>query len=101
MKPETLARTSTVSTASKRPVYSSHSVMVFCSGRAATTDGGGGAAPAAGLPSQPTKAWAASNRKAKGIPRVIGFSSNMRGEHLVITPASRNRRPGNRSMHGR
>ena len=53
MKPDTRARTSTVSTAAKRPVYSSHSVIVFCSGCETVTGGGGGAAPATGLLSQP------------------------------------------------
>jgi hypothetical protein len=32
MKPETRGRTSTVATAAKRPVYSSHSVISLCSG---------------------------------------------------------------------
>src|SRR5262252_6401217 len=43
MNPETRARTSTCSTATKRPVYSSHSVIVFCSGCATVTGGAGGA----------------------------------------------------------
>ena len=45
-----------------RPVYSSHSVIFFCSGRATVTAGGLGAAPAAGLPSQPASRWDVSNR---------------------------------------
>ena len=53
MKPDTRARTSTVATATNRPVYSSHSVIVFCIGFETVTGGGGGAAPAPGLLSQP------------------------------------------------
>ena len=75
MKPETLARTSTLATAVKRPVYSSHSVTVFCSGRATVTGGGGGAELAAGLPSQPASNWAMSSIEPRTVARVIEFSS--------------------------
>src|SRR5262249_40828861 len=70
-KPETLARTSTVSTAAKRPVYSSHSVMSFCTGRATVTDGAGGAAVAAGLLSQPISHDAVMNRESCRNARTI------------------------------
>ena len=40
--PEIRARTSTVSTELKRPVYSSHSTTFFSTGFATDTDGGGG-----------------------------------------------------------
>src|SRR5262252_7219254 len=72
-KPETLARTSTVSTAAKRPVYSSHSVMSFCTGRATVTDGAGGAAVAAGLLSQPTSHDAVMNRQSSRNARTIAL----------------------------
>src|SRR5579862_76412 len=71
MKPETLARTSTVSKAVKRPVYSSHSVMLFCSGCATVTVGGGGEL-AAGLRSQPANTLAISMRETKGTMRFMG-----------------------------
>src|ERR1700690_3376304 len=75
MKPETRARTSTDSNAVKRPVYSSHSVMVFCSGRATVTGGGGGAAPATGLRSQPASSWGVSRMEHRAIARIMAFSS--------------------------
>ena len=74
MKPDTLARTSTVSTAWKRPVYSSHSVMDFCSGWATVTGGGGGAAVAAGL-SQPASITAETSRELNRIARAIELAS--------------------------
>src|ERR1700686_2964225 len=74
MKPETRARISTVSNGVKRPVYSSHSVMLFCSGCATVTAGGGGEL-AAGLPSQPASAGARSSRATKGTMRFMGFIS--------------------------
>src|ERR1700730_11111181 len=74
-KPETLARTSTVSTAVKRPVYSSHSVMTFCNGRATVTGGAGGAAEAAGLLSQPANHNAMTNRELSRNARPIEFVS--------------------------
>src|SRR5215813_12966037 len=81
MKPETRARTSTLSTATNRPVYSSHSVICFCNGRATVTGGGGGAAPAACLLSQPVSAWAASARKPNKAARMMtagmGLSSGI------------------------
>ncbi len=70
MKPETRARTSTVSTAVNRPVYSSHSVIVFWSGRATVT-GGGEAAVSAGLRSQPAKPCAARTSRPNETPRTI------------------------------
>src|SRR5579863_9018260 len=72
MNPETLARTSTVSNGVKRPVYSSHSVMLFCSGCATVTVGGGGPELAAGLRSQLANMLAISNRETKGTMRFIG-----------------------------
>src|SRR5258708_35231257 len=72
-KPEALARTSTVSTAAKRPVYSSHSVMSFCTGRATVTDGVGGAAVAAGLLSQLTNHDAVTNRESNNNARSIAL----------------------------
>src|SRR5262249_52143812 len=76
MNPETRARTSTCSTAAKRPVYSSHSVIVFCNGWATVTGGGGGAEPVAGLLSQLASACATRTREPHRIARVIGsFSS--------------------------
>src|SRR5215467_9020043 len=81
MKPETRARTSTLSTATNRPVYSSHSVICFCNGRATVTGGGGGAAPAACLVSQPVSAWATSARKPNKAARMMtagmGLSSGI------------------------
>src|SRR6266700_3615560 len=74
-KPETLARTSTVSTAVKRPVYSSHSVMIFCNGRATVTGGAGGAPEAACLLSQPTNHNAMTNREISRNVRPIEFVS--------------------------
>src|SRR5258706_7395396 len=73
MKPETLARTSTVSTAAKRPVYSSHSVIVFCSGLAVVTGGAGGGALVARPLSHPTKMCAVRSRATWGNARVIGY----------------------------
>src|SRR5580700_3187698 len=72
MNPETLARISTVSNGVKRPVYSSHSEMLFCSGCATVTVGGGGPELAAGLPSQPASRLAISNRETKGTMRFMG-----------------------------
>ena len=68
MKPDTRARTSTVSTAVKRPVYSSHSATTLGIGFATVTAGGDGAEPATGLLSQPPKKCAArqiSNNEAR------------------------------------
>src|SRR4051794_18736135 len=79
MNPETRARTSTVATAANRPVYSSHSVIVFWSGLATVTDGGGGDELAAGLLSQPTSVWAASSRMPGTIPRVMVFPREFLG----------------------
>ena len=72
MKPETRARTSTVSTAMNRPVYSSHSVIVFCIGRDTVTGGGGGAAPAPGLLSQPASRPANNAATIKRRTPVMG-----------------------------
>src|ERR1700693_50427 len=72
MNPETLARISTVSNGVKRPVYSSHSVMLFCSGCATVTVGGGGPELAAGLPSQPANTLPISMRETKGTMRFMG-----------------------------
>src|SRR5258707_12451997 len=72
-KPETLARTSTVSPAANRPVYSSHSVMTLCTGPATVTDGAGGAAVAAGLLSQPTSHDAAANRESNNNARSLAL----------------------------
>src|SRR5215208_4154719 len=92
MKPETRARTSTVSTAVKRPVNSSHSLMTFCSGRATATEGGGGTELAAGLPSQPTSACAANNSRLKKIPRIIiGLAQRLEQQEIVIDVAKHNR----------
>src|SRR5262249_3934116 len=74
-KPETLARTSTVSTAAKRPVYSSHSVMSLCTGRATVTDGAAGAALAAGVLSQPASDDTVMNRQSSRIARTIALPS--------------------------
>ena len=71
MKPETRARISTVSNAVKRPVYSSHSVMLFCSG-CDTVTAGGGAELAAGLLSQPASTLAVSIREPKSTMRIMG-----------------------------
>src|SRR5580704_9690860 len=80
MNPETLARISTVSNAVKRPVYSSHSVMLFCSGCATVTLGGGGALEA-DLPSQPASTLAISSRETKGTMRIMGqFSDTLRSD---------------------
>src|SRR5258707_9488134 len=80
MKPETLARTSTVSTAAKRPVYSSHSVIGFWSGLAVVTGGAGGAALVAGLLSHPTSMCAVTSRalgrSARGIENFSSVSQN-------------------------
>src|SRR5258707_9321554 len=72
-KPETLARTQTVSPAANRPVYSSNSVMTLCTGRATVTDGAGGAAVAAGLLSQPTSHDAVTNRESNNNARSIAL----------------------------
>src|SRR5678815_4150590 len=56
--PSTRARTSTVSVASKRPVYSSHSVSRSTSGGATTTAGGCAAGGAAVERHQPSSAHA-------------------------------------------
>ena len=72
MKPETRARTSTVSSASKRPVYSSHSVIDFCSGFETVTGGGGGAPPATGLLSQPASTVAANAAMIKRRTPIMG-----------------------------
>src|SRR5712672_4315350 len=85
MKPETLARTSTVSTAAKRPVYSSHSVIVFCSGLAVVTGGAGGAALVAGLLSHPTSKCAVSSRALGRSARVIEYSSSISQDRLYHT----------------
>ncbi len=63
MKPETRARTSTVFTATKRPVYSSHSVIASASARETVTAGGCGPALAAGLLSQPARARLQTERR--------------------------------------
>src|SRR5205809_5946193 len=76
MKPETRARTSTRPTASNRPVYSSHSVITFCSGLATVTGGGGGAGAATGLLSQPASKAAVSSRELKGAKRIMAFCSD-------------------------
>src|ERR1700676_3208370 len=92
MNPETRARISTVSNGVKRPVYSSHSVMLFCSGCATVTAGGGGEM-AAGLPSQPARALGISSRETKGTMRFMGSflqhtairscqKAMQRGDHL-------------------
>ena len=75
-KPEMRARTSTVSMASNRPVYSSHSTTSFSSGLATETAGGGEAAGAwAAFSLQAVKPSAKSpktNRAARnfGWPRI-------------------------------
>src|ERR1700729_1180048 len=73
MKPETRARISTVSTAVNRPVYSSHSVIIFSSGCDTVTGGGGGdALPPTDLPSQGARIAARSIAKAtRGVVLVI------------------------------
>src|SRR5215470_9148939 len=91
MKPETRARTSTLSTAVKRPVNSSHSVMTFCTGCATVTDGGGGAAPAAGLRSQPARERAAKSSRLNRMPRVIGLARALKQR--------RDRRPQEGARH--
>src|SRR5262245_22868311 len=79
MNPETRARTSTCSTATNRPVYSSHSVIVFCSGCATVTGGGGGAEAAPGrLSPQLASAWAVSTNAPQVITRVMGLLSTSR-----------------------
>src|SRR5215510_1603784 len=78
MNPETRARTSTLSTAAKRPVNSSHSVMTFCTGCATVTAGGGGAELAAGLRSQPTRERVANSSRLKRMPRVIGLARTLK-----------------------
>src|SRR6476620_4689511 len=70
MKPDTRARTSTVSTAAKRPVYSSHSVILFCSGVATVTDGGGPDL-ATGAPSQPATRYATGSKRQPRTDHVI------------------------------
>src|SRR5262245_2844318 len=84
MNPETRARTSTCSTATKRPVYSSHSVIVFFSGCATVTGGGGGAEAATGLPSQLASACAMSTRALRGNTRVIGIGLQHIADHLSV-----------------
>src|SRR5262249_33996329 len=91
MKPETRARTSTLSTAVKRPVNSSHSVMTFCTGCATVTDGGGGAEPAAGLRSQPARERAANSSRLNRMPRVIGLARALKQR--------RDRRPQEGARH--
>src|SRR5262245_38056651 len=81
MKPETRARTSTEDTAVKRPVNSSHSVMVVCSGRATVTGGGGGGALAelaAGLPSQAATRQATRSSAPNDTMRAIAFPSRQK-----------------------
>src|SRR5882724_12400379 len=72
MKPDTRARTSTVATATNRPVYSSHSVIGFCSGLETVTGGGGGAAPAPDLLSQPASKLANNAATIKRRTPVMG-----------------------------
>src|SRR5262245_687590 len=74
MKPETRERTSTDSTAEKRPVNSFHSVTALCSGFATVTGGGDVAALAAGLPSQPADRLAITNKVAETMRRFIEFA---------------------------
>src|SRR5580692_1011617 len=71
MKPETLARISTVSNEVKRPVYSSHSVMLFCSG-CDTVTAGAGAELEVGLLSQPASTLAVSIREPNSTMRFMG-----------------------------
>src|SRR5258708_17603965 len=80
MNPDTLARISTVSSAVKRPVYSSHSVMLFCSGCDTVTVGGGGAEPAVGLLSQPANTLPISISATKGTMRIMAA----RLQHIAI-----------------
>src|SRR3954451_6697766 len=72
IKPDTRARTSTVATGTKRPVYSSHSVIDFCSGFETVTGGGGDATPAPGLLSQPAKTAASNAATIKRRAPIIG-----------------------------
>src|SRR5262245_5822438 len=71
--PDTRARTSTVFTATKRPVYSSHSVIFCCTGFETVTAGSCGAF-AAGLLSQPAKVSAVNRTAHNGNRRIIGCS---------------------------
>ena len=77
MKPETRARISTVSTAVNRPVYSSHSVIIFSSGRETVTGGGGGEALSpTDLPSQAARIAVSPIAKAKrGVVFFIDHSA--------------------------
>src|ERR1700741_1992518 len=79
MKPETRARTSTVSTATNRPVYSSHSVIFFCSGRDTVTGGGACTALATGCESQLHNKCANRNSEHKDTVRVIEPLQHARG----------------------
>src|SRR6185312_3889715 len=92
MNPDTRARMSTVANASKRPVYSSHSVMDFCSGFETVTGGGGGGPPATGLLSQParTPAQTAATRNRAALTMGAYFmkaSSTRKGLSLLFIAA--------------
>src|SRR3954471_4166810 len=78
IKPDTRARTSTVATGTNRPVYSSHSVIDFCSGFDTVTGGGGGAALATGLLSQPASGPANNAATIKWRTPIIGPISCLR-----------------------
>src|SRR5215212_4870121 len=80
-KPDTRARTSTVFIAAKRPVYSSHSVIFFCTGTATVTAGGAGAELAAGLPSQPSIKKPAHRISAMSTVRDIDANSAVYSNH--------------------
>src|SRR5258708_35523516 len=71
MNPDPLGGISAVSNAVKRQVYSSHSVMLFCSGCDTVTVGRGGAEPAVGLLSQPANTLPNSISATKGTMRIM------------------------------
>src|SRR5215213_5244003 len=88
-KPDTRARISTVLVAAKRPVYSSHSVIFFCTGVETVTAGGAGAELAAGLPSQPGIKKPAHKTRAISTARDIDANSPVYSVHNKVMGESR------------
>jgi hypothetical protein len=87
-KPDTRARISTVSTAVKRPVYSSHSVIDFWSGFETVTDAGRGAAVLpTGLLSHAARRRVRLVATAEKVVLVIGRFSTRGACILAFGPA--------------
>ncbi len=88
MKPETRARTSTVATATNRPVYSSHSVMRCCSGLETVTAGSCGPELAGCWP-HPANPMAASPQASIRIARVMDSPVRSAARSVVATAGVR------------